>query len=140
MCYITPQKLAAGALLVLAGIVALGCDRPVARDPEIPPDVLILRPIGDVDDRSSSPGELDLMKKVFVPGSEPSEKDLQRYPAYRYEGKQISQSGDSATVTVVLTDAKTGSPAGEVQWSLTKVNGTWRIKDAPLPNPASSAP
>jgi hypothetical protein len=94
----------------------------------------MLWPIGDVDDRSSSPGELEYVKKVFLPGCEPTGKALERYTEYRYEGKSPVQQGESATVTVVLTDAQTGQPAGEMQWSLVRVNGrTWRIKEAPLP-------
>jgi hypothetical protein len=132
-------KLAAWFFFVLAGVVVLGCDHPVEMKPDVPTDQRILWPVADVDDRSSSPGELELMKKVFVPGSEPDKKALLRYPAYRYQGTKIVQSGDTATVRVVLTDAKTGNPAGEVEWSLVKMGDNWRIKDAPLPaagNPA----
>ena len=133
MNWLRPGKLAAWFFLVLAGVVLLGCDQPVAMKPDVPTDQRILWPVADVDDRSSSPGELELMKKVFVPGNEPDKKALLRYPAYRYQGTKIVQSGDTATVTVVLTDAKTGNPAGEVEWSLVKVNESWKIKDAPLP-------
>jgi hypothetical protein len=127
------RKLVACVLLVLASIVTPGCDRPVARDPVIPPEKHIFWLVEDVDDRSSSPGELDLMKKLFAPGCEPSKEALARYTAYRYKGNQLVQSGDSATVTVTFTDAKTGDPAGELPWSMTRIDGRWKIKDAPLP-------
>ena len=82
---------------------------------------------------SHSPGELQRMKPLFAPGCEPSSEALLRYPEYHFEGKPPVQSGDSATVVVVVKDAKTGGPAGEVQWSMTKINGKWKLKDAPLP-------
>jgi hypothetical protein len=126
------RRLASGLLLVLS-VAATGCDRPPPRFPEVPIEVRILWPVGDVDDRSSSPGELKLVKRVFVPGCEPSDKDLPKYTLFRYEGKSPVQNGDSATVTVVLKDAETGAPAGEMQWSLVRIKGVWRIKDAPLP-------
>jgi hypothetical protein len=95
--------------------------------------VRILWPVADVDDRSSSPGELKLVKKVFLPGCEPSDKDLPKYTLFRYEGKSPVQHGDTATVTVVLKDAETAAPAGEMQWTLVRIKNHWRIKDAPLP-------
>ncbi len=127
------RRLAAWAVLILPGIVTLGCDRPVALDPEVPAERRILRLVEDVDDFAQTPRELKVIPRLFAPGCEPSDEALLRYPAYRYEGKPPVQSGDSATVTVIVKDAKTGTPAGEVQWSMTKVNGIWRLKDAPLP-------
>ena len=70
---------------------------------------------------------------MFAPDCEPSNEALLRYPAYHYEGKPPVQSGDSATVTVIVKDATTGEPAGEVQWSMKKINNVWKLKEAPLP-------
>jgi hypothetical protein len=130
--YLTIRRFAACLIPILA-FIASGCDSPPPRYPEVPTEVRILWPVGDVDDRSSSPGELELVKRVFVPGREPTGKALERYTEFRYEGKPPVQNGDSATVTVVLKDAKTGEPAGEIDWSLVRIHGRWRIKDAPLP-------
>jgi hypothetical protein len=127
------SKLAAGLFVVWVGVATPGCDRPVPKNPDVPVEKLILRPVEDVDDRASRPGELQLLKKVFAPGSEPSPGVLSRFPAYRYNATNVVQNGDSATLTVALTDGKTGNPAGEVQWSVVKVGNAWRIKDAPLP-------
>ena len=89
--------------------------------------------VRDIDDRVSSPGESPLAKKIFAQGHEPSNRALERDTAYRYQAKQPVQNGDSAKVTVVVKDAKTGQPAGEVQWSATKVGDVWKLTDAPLP-------
>ena len=120
-------------VLVLPGIVTLGCDRPLPVNPEVPIEKRILMLVDDVDDFSQSKKELERIKPLFAPGSEPSRETLLRYMAYRYEGKRPVLSGDSATVTVVIKEAKTGNPAGEVQWSIIKVNDVWKLKEAPLP-------
>ena len=127
------RRLAAWMVLILPGIVAIGCDRPLSMKPEIPAERRILRLVEDVDDFAQTPRELKVIPRLFAPGCEPSPEVLSRYPAYHYEGKPPVQSGDSATVTVIVKDAKTGDPAGEVQWSMTKVKGVWRLKEAPLP-------
>ncbi len=122
------------ALLLCTGFLP-GCYRPEPiTQPVISFDQHILWLVGDVDDRSSSPGELRLVKRVFAFGHEPSDKVLPRYAAFRYKGKNPVQNGDSATVTVIFADAKTGKPAGEAQWSASKLKGTWRLVDAPLPD------
>jgi hypothetical protein len=120
-------------LLLLPGIVTIGCERPVSLDPEVPAERRILRLVEDVDDFAQTPRELKVIPRLFAPGREPSDKTLPRYADYRYEAKPPVQSGDSATVAVIIKDAKTDKPAGEVQWSMTKVKGVWKIKDAPLP-------
>jgi hypothetical protein len=132
MVSIESKKLAVLFLTLLVGL-PLGCEHAAPQKPEVPAEVVILRPIEDVDDRASLPNGLQLIKRVFVAGSEPSDKALPRYAAYRYKGSQVIQSGESATVTVSLTEAKTGNPAGEVQWTLAKVGNAWKIKEAPLP-------
>jgi hypothetical protein len=134
MTYYRIRGLAA-CLLLFPFVISLGCDRPPALHPDIPEEELMRRPVFDVDDRSSEPAELPLMKKVFAPGCEPSDADLPKFTAYRYAAKSFAPSGDTATVTVALTNAKTKAPAGEIQWSLVRVKGIWRIKEAPLPGP-----
>ena len=111
------------ALLLCTGFLP-GCYRPEPiTQPVISFDQHILWLVGDVDDRSSSPGELRLVKRVFAFGHEPSDKVLPRYAAFRYKGKNPVQNGDSATVTVIFADAKTGKPAGEAEWSASKLKG-----------------
>ena len=106
------RRLAAWAVLILPGIVTSGCDRPVPSIPRFPPkgefsgssrmSTTLLKP------RANS----KLCRRLFAPGCEPSDEALLRYPAYRYEGKPPVQSGDSATVTVIVKDAKTGASGG----------------------------
>ncbi len=128
-------RLAVWVILILAGVVAPGCDRSPPVNPDVPTEKRILMLVEDVDDFSQSKNELQRIKPLFVPGSEPSKETLLRYAAYRYEGKRPVQSGDSVTVVVIVKDAKTGNPAGEVQWSIVKIKGVWKLKEAPLPAP-----
>ncbi len=127
------RKLAAWTLLLLPGIVTLGCDRPPPLHPDVPVEMRILRLVADVDDFAQTPSELKIIGRLFAAGCAPSGEALLRYSAYRYEGKPPVISGDSATVTVIVKDAKTGESAGEVQWSMVKMNDVWKLKDAPLP-------
>ena len=127
------QRWAAWLVLILPGIVTLGCDQTPPVHPEVSAEVQILRLVADVDDFAQTPRELKVIPRLFASGCEPAKEALSRYPDYRYEGKPPVQSGDSATVVVVVKDTKTGQPVGELQWSMTKVNGAWKLKDAPLP-------
>ncbi len=140
MWSIHPQtrRLAAWMVLILPGIVTLGCDRPLPLHPDVPAERPILRLVEDVDDFAQTPRELKVIPRLFAPGCEPSNETLLRYGNYRYEAKRPVQSGDSATVTVIVKEAKTGNPAGEMQWSMTKINGKWKLKDAPLPAAAGN--
>jgi hypothetical protein len=133
MLPIESTRILAGLSFVLLGSLTLGCDHPLPQHPDVPAERRILRLVEDVDDFAQTPRELKVIPRLFAPGCEPSKETLSRYPAYHYEGKPPVQSGDSATVAVTVTDAKTGNPAGEVQWSMTKIGNVWRIKDAPLP-------
>jgi hypothetical protein len=127
------RKLAVWLVILLPGMLTLGCDRPLPPDPDISTGELVEMLIDAVDDFSHHPKEVDRIKQLFIPGSEPSKEALARYSDYHYEGKPPVVSGDSATVTVTLKDVKTGNPVGEVQWTLVKVNKGWKFKDAPLP-------
>ena len=102
-------RLAAWAFLILPGIVTPGCDRPVALHPTVPTE----RQSSSSSRMSttySNPGQLPRHHKVVRPGLRTIKQALLAYPAYRYEGKPPVQSGDSATVTVIVKDAKTGIP------------------------------
>jgi hypothetical protein len=147
-------------LIALYLTTTLGCkDAPVS-DPDIPESLKIARLVDMVDDFASEPDEAYLVPRLFAPGSEPSAKDLPRYSEYRYEGKPAVFKGDTATVVVMVKDAKTEKPVGEVTWSMKKLKNikaiwnnadsgsgkgevvvredkggkdVWRITDAPLP-------
>ncbi len=126
-------RLAAWLVLILPGLLAAGCDRPPPPDREVPLNTRILWFVEDVEDFAHTERELERIKPLFVAEAQPSKESLERYKAYHYEGKTPVVSGDSATVPVMLKDAETGEPAGEVQWSLVRVKGKWRFKEAPLP-------
>ena len=110
---------------------ALGCKDAAVSDPDIPESLKVTRLVDMVDDFASEPDEVKLVPRLFAAGSEPSAKDLPRYSDYRYEGKPAVFNGDIATVVVMVKDAKTGKPAGEVTWSMKKlenVKASWNTR------------
>jgi hypothetical protein len=120
------------ATLLPAAALLIGCDQPVKMEPYRPPAVEILMPVGDVDDLADG-REFDRLVRLFAPGREPSNEACLRYAMYRYQGRDPRQSGDTATAVVTVKDAKTGNQVGEVKWTMKKVNGFWKLTDAPLP-------
>jgi hypothetical protein len=109
-----------------------GCERPVKMEPDRPPEVEMLMPVGDVDDLAHDK-EYDRLIRMFAPGSEPSQKALAHYSDFRYEGKNPRQFGETATAMVAIKDAKTGQDRGEFKWTMTRIKGAWKLTDAPLP-------
>ncbi len=108
--------------------VAVGCSHNPSSDPDIPSVVKIGRLVSDMDDFAQTPRELKIaVPRLFAPGSEPSEKDLPRYADYHYEGKPPVLNGDTATVVVIVKDAKTGNSVGELTWSVKKVKDAKRV-------------
>ena len=108
--YHETARLAAWMVLVLPGIVMLGCDRPPPMNPEVPTE-------GKFSSSSRMSRTYPIPRANWSecescsPRLRTIERSVVRYPAYRYEGKPPVLSGDSATVTVILKDAKTGDPA-----------------------------
>jgi hypothetical protein len=139
-CQRTSRIAVCVSVALLNSLALNGCSRTPPLDPEVPTEKRILMLVDDVDDFSQSAKELERIKRLFAPGSEPSKEALARYSMFRYEAKLCVPSTDSATVTVIAKDAKSGETAGEVQWSVIKVHDVWKLKDAPLPAVASQSP
>ena len=122
------------AAIILAPLLftLAGCERPVKMDPDRPPEFEMLLPVGDVDDCAEGK-EYDRLIHLFAPGSEPSPKAAERYSEFHYQGKDPKQSGDTATATVTIKDAKSGQNRGEFKWTMTRIKTAWKLTDAPLP-------
>jgi hypothetical protein len=121
----------------------IGCGHPAASDPYVPTDVKISRLVLDMDDFSQDPRELEIaVPRLFAVGCEPSEKELHRYGGYHYEGKPPVQKGDTATVVVIIKNAKSGNSEGEFTWKakkVTEVKGVYGTNDSAQPGNAESA-
>jgi hypothetical protein len=109
-----------------------GCERPVTMDPDISPAVKTLMPIEGVDDLAHDK-DYGRLVHLFASGSEPPQNALVHYSDFRYEGKNPTQSGDTATATVTVKDAASGQVRGDFKWTMTRVKGDWKLTDAPLP-------
>jgi len=121
-------------IFFLPSVFAIGCNRTPPLDPDVPADARIARLLLDVDDFAQDPDELkSKVPRLFAPGCAPSEKELQRYAAYRYEAKPAVRSGDTATAIVTVKDAKSEAVVGEMKWTVKLVDNIWKITDAPLP-------
>jgi hypothetical protein len=72
-------------------------------------------------------------EKAFV-GAAPRGPAQKKYIGLQYTlvGKP-AVNGESATATIVVEKSATGAKLGEVTWEFAKVDGTWKIKTAPLP-------
>ena len=71
--------------------------------------------------------------QLYVEGSAPSDAERPKYGLYRFWGRTASVSGDTATVTVEVTDRKTNQIIGDFEWIVVKENDNWKLKDTPLP-------
>ncbi len=75
----------------------------------------------------------DRLAQLYVSGSVPSGTERAKLARYRYWGRTAAISGDTATVTVEITDRKTNNIIGDVEWTVVKDGDTWKLKDTPLP-------
>lgn len=80
-------------------------------------------------------GDPERFRSLFVEGSAPDDSRRPEYKKYRYQAGHIEMSpeGDTATATVEIHKPGSDELVAEKQWALVKVNGAWRLKDAPLP-------
>lgn len=69
----------------------------------------------------------------FAQGAVPPTAELRKLAKYtcKVDGKPTI-SGDTATVKIKLLDAKE-QEVGQVEWTLVREGGNWKLKSAPLP-------
>jgi hypothetical protein len=112
------------AVILFYLTVVIGCGDPVAIEAE-EMNITIANLADAAADRES-------FRSFFVDGAAPGESQRHRYRDYYYAMKPLEISGDSATVTVRITDAN-GQVLGEKEWGFSKVGTRWKINSAPLP-------
>jgi len=116
-------------LIVAAGIGGCG-----EKPPHAPDDS---RVSGLVMGLHEASGSATSFQHIFAEGAAPKETERLEYTKHHYDVKSRNISGDSATLTVNIRDAATGSPEGEKEWTAVKVNDNWKLKEAPLPQEAT---
>lgn len=119
----------------LAAMVALtGCGSEEIENPldEMDEDQqAVAALVGQVSDYAAQ-GQKSL-RSIFTRDGAPSSGDVKKYKARYFElDGDVTVSGDSATFPVKVGQYK--SPGTAVaQWKATKVDGNWKLADAPLP-------
>jgi hypothetical protein len=69
---------------------------------------------------------------LFVTGSVPA--NITAYRKYTYQGDREARiSGDTATMTVIVRDVKSGKEMAQKEWTAVKEGDTWKLKTAPIP-------
>jgi hypothetical protein len=127
-------KRAAAILSVPLLFAITGCDRTAPpMDPQRTPAAKMLMPIEGVDELGLDK-DYTRLAHMFASGSEPPQKALAHYSDFRYEGKNPSQSGETATAVVNIKEAKTGQVRGDFKWTMKRENDVWKLTDAPLPS------
>ena len=81
---------------------------------------------------SDSMGNPATFVAVFATGAAPAESEQSKYLQYRFWAKDVDISGDSATVTVEISDSS-DKVVAEVEWTAVREGGQWKLKTAPLP-------
>ncbi|QDU40333.1 hypothetical protein Mal4_46890 [Maioricimonas rarisocia] len=134
------RVLIACALIVTGGIVA-GCGQDL--DADLSESQEINAAIAGLNDAA---GQDEAFASVFVDGATPGERAPYASVAYEVAGEP-SVSGDEATVDVKIIPGMVNSMAGDKPqkgssdaalqastqtWTLQKVGGTWKLKDAPI--------
>ena len=89
----------------------------------------VLKTVSEISDARSDPEKLN---SLFVPGSEPDEAWLAEANKYMLIVAKADVSGDTATATVELEDTMEGTIVRTHTWQCERIDGEWKIKDAPL--------
>lgn len=77
-------------------------------------------------------GTAEAFKTVFAEGAAPPESKRAEYGRYAFWAKDVSLSGDSATITVEVSGSD-DQVIAEVQWTAKRQGTQWKLETAPLP-------
>jgi hypothetical protein len=70
---------------------------------------------------------------IFAKGAAPDEAQRKRYLKYTVAPGKVAASGETATVRVKVLDEPGEKVLTEVDWTLVREGGRWKLKAAPLP-------
>ncbi len=125
---------AACMLGLLSIMVVAGCDSGPSGGP-VDSDQsrinMLLSSVGGA--ASSAARKPEAFEMMFVAGAAPEESEAARYAKCGFYSKGASISGDTATVKVEVETAE-GELDEFLEWTLVREEGSWKIKDAPLPD------
>ncbi|MBN2291381.1 MAG: hypothetical protein JXM70_03085 [Pirellulales bacterium] len=123
-----PNRIALLTAILLFAIVTIGCGPKTTTGGS---DVNQARQlVGALADSSDNP---QMIAPVFAEGCVPTMEKCRQFQRYSLWGKAAEISGDTATITVEVTDYRTGKILTEIEWTAVKENGEWKLKDTPLP-------
>jgi hypothetical protein len=114
------------SLIVIA--LVIGCGGSQKGGP--PPVDQVKMLVANLPDAASRP---DRWQTPFATGMAPAESERAKYSKLGIHATDAKLDGDNGTVKVLVEDAMTGTKVGEVEWTVVKENGGWKIKAAPLP-------
>ncbi|MEW4528686.1 MAG: hypothetical protein ACF8PG_12425 [Maioricimonas sp. JB045] len=131
----------AGVVVLVAGLLS-GCGQDLDADPSESQQVS-----SAITGLNDAAGQDEAFLSMFVDGAAPAERGPYATVAYEVVGEP-SVSGDEATVDVKIIPgvmnsmggdkpAKKDASEADIQpstqsWTLQKVGGTWKLKDAPI--------
>ena len=92
-----------------------------------------IRFIGLISSVQSAAGTPESFSAIFPEGAAPDDATRERFVEHEYSIKSSQVENDSATLTITVSDLKSGSEVGDVQWKLIKQGEAWLLQDAPLP-------
>jgi len=127
-CFVIKQSLAhivCGAGLLLWLTVVVGCS---GNEFGTPSDELAQFIAGVAD----SAGNPETFQAIFAAGTTPDESERSKYGSHAFWAKNVSISGDMATVTVEVSDSD-DRVISELEWTAVQEAGQWKLKTAPLP-------
>ncbi|MHB1034580.1 MAG: hypothetical protein ACYC35_09070 [Pirellulales bacterium] len=117
----------AGSLLALVILVVVGCGGRTNWDSTENGQLFFL--VSGVAEAAQRP---ESFQSLFASGSVPA--DAAPYKKYTYQGDQQARiSDDTAAMTVIVRDAKSGNEIARKEWTAVKEGGAWKLKTAPLP-------
>jgi hypothetical protein len=86
--------------------------------------------IASLDDVKKDP---KLLAPWFAAGAAPPAAELRKFAKYTCQADgRPTVTGDTATAKVKVLDANEHE-VGQVEWTLVKEGGNWKLKSAPLP-------
>lgn len=132
------QKFIAGMLVLAAGL-PFGCGQDLDADPSESQQVASV-----ITGLNDAAGQDEAFQAIFVDGAAPAEREPYATVAYEVVGEP-TVSGEEATVDVKIIPGVMNSMGGDrpakqdaslelstQTWTLQKVGGTWKLKDAPI--------